>query len=566
MDKKKIFSSFQKLGKVLMAPVLLLPISGILVGVGSAFTNASLVEVAPFLGNSFFSLIFQLMKDAGNVVNNNISIIFAICIAYGYAKSEKATAALSGFLGYMTMNTIMGSFLIARGVIDTSNLITGQKAILGVTTLDTGVFGGIIIGLIVSYLHNKYYKIQLPPVLGIFNGTRFIPAITIIVSSFVGIGLSFIFPPIQNALELSSEFINSTGVFGAFVYGFAERMLLPFGLHHFIYLPFFFTSLGGVMEIGGQTVEGAVNIYNAILNTPGAMFDINISRYVMNGKVLFAMFGLTGAALAIYKTAKKENRKKVASLMIAAVIPCALMGITEPLEYSFLFVAPMLFGVHALLSGIAYVLTYIVQFNVAGPSAFGGPLLSWIFNGILNADKGSFGVHALLSGIAYVLTYIVQFNVAGPSAFGGPLLSWIFNGILNADKGSNWYWLPILGIVYFAVYYYVFKFVIIKFNLKTPGREVVDVEENAVSESNTGDLIPRIVEAVGGKDNILKVEACFTRLRLTLKDTSVIEKDEYFKNELSANGIVKVAQGVQIIYGNKASVYKTEMREYLGIE
>lgn len=520
MDKKKLFSSFQKLGKVLMAPVLLLPISGILVGVGSAFTNASLIKVAPFLGNSFFSLLFQLMKDAGNVVNNNISVIFAICIAYGYAKSEKATAALSGFLGYMTMNTIMGSFLIARGVIDTSNLLTGQKAILGVTTLDTGVFGGIIIGLIVSYLHNKYYKIQLPPVLGIFNGTRFIPAITIIVSSFVGVLLSFVFPPIQNALELSSEFINSTGVFGAFVYGFSERMLLPFGLHHFIYLPFFFTSLGGVMEIGGQTVEGAVNIYNAILNTPGTMFDINISRYVMNGKVLFSMFGLTGAALAIYKTAKKENRKKVASLMIAAVIPCALMGITEPLEYSFLFVAPVLFG-----------------------------------------------IHALLSGVAYILTYLLQFNVAGPSAFGGPLLSWIFNGILNSDKGSHWYWLPILGVFYFVIYYYVFKFVIVKFNLKTPGREVMEVEEVTTNnENNTGELIPKIVESVGGKDNILKVEACFTRLRLTLKDNSLIEKDDYFKNELSANGIVKVAQGVQIIYGNKASVYKTEMREYLGIE
>lgn len=519
MDKKKLFSSFQKLGKVLMAPVLLLPISGILVGIGSAFTNASLIEVAPFLGNSFFSILFQLMKDAGNVVNNNISIIFAICIAYGYAKSEKATAALSGFLGYMTMNTIMGSFLIARGIIDTSNLLTGQKAILGITTLDTGVFGGIIIGFIVSYLHNKYYKIQLPPVLGIFNGTRFIPAITIIVSSFVGILLSFVFPPIQSVLTLSSEFINSTGIFGAFVYGFSERMLLPFGLHHFIYLPFFFTSLGGVMEIGGQTVEGAVNIYNAILNTPGAMFDINISRYVMNGKVLFAMFGLTGAALAIYKTAKKKNRKKVASLMIAAIIPCALMGITEPLEYSFLFVAPVLFG-----------------------------------------------IHALLSGIAYILTYLLQFNVAGPSAFGGPLLSWIFNGILNSDKGSHWYWLPILGIFYFITYYYVFKFVILKFNLKTPGRELEIEKTSVINKNNTGELIPKIVEAVGGRNNILKVEACFTRLRLDLKDNSLIEKDEYFKNELFANGIVKLAQGVQIIYGNKASVYKTEMREYLGIE
>ena len=354
----------------------------------------------------------------------------------------------------------------------------------------------------------------------LFSAMFLIPAITIIVSSFVGVLLSFVFPPIQNALELSSEFINSTGVFGAFVYGFSERMLLPFGLHHFIYLPFFFTSLGGVMEIGGQTVEGAVNIYNAILNTPGAMFDINISRYVMNGKVLFSMFGLTGAALAIYKTAKKENRKKVASLMIAAVIPCALMGITEPLEYSFLFVAPVLFG-----------------------------------------------IHALLSGVAYILTYLLQFNVAGPSAFGGPLLSWIFNGILNSDKGSHWYWLPILGVFYFVIYYYVFKFVIVKFNLKTPGREVMEVEEVTTNnENNTGELIPKIVESVGGKDNILKVEACFTRLRLTLKDNSLIEKDDYFKNELSANGIVKVAQGVQIIYGNKASVYKTEMREYLGIE
>ena len=205
--------------------------------------------------------------------------------------------------------------------------------------------------------------------------------------------------------------------------------------------------------------------------------------------------------------------------MIAAVIPCALMGITEPLEYSFLFVAPMLFG-----------------------------------------------VHALLSGIAYILTYIVSFNIAGPSAFGGPLLSWIFNGILNADKGSNWYWLLILGPIYFIVYYYVFKFVIIKFNLKTPGREVKENKEDIVNESSTGDLIPRIVEAVGGKENILKVEACFTRLRLSLKDTSIIKPNEYFKNELSANGIVKVAEGVQIIYGNKASVYKTEMREFLGIE
>lgn len=518
MNKKDLYSSFQKLGKVLMAPVLLLPISGIMVGLGSALSNPSLVAALPFLGSVPMVMLSTLIKDAGNVINNNIPILFAMCIAYGYAKSEKATAALAGFIGYMTMNTVMGSFLVLRGIIDPENLLTGQKAILGVITLDTGVFGGIIIGLVVAYLHNKYYKIQLPPALGIFNGTRFVPAVTVLVASIVGILLSFVFPPIQNGLNYASAIIDKTGVFGAFLYGTSERLLLPFGLHHFIYLPFFFTSLGGTLDAGGEVIEGAVNIYNYILSTPGMMFDIDISKYVMNGKVLFAMFGLTGAALAIYKSAKPEKRKKVASLMIAAVIPCAIMGITEPLEYSFLFVAPVLFG-----------------------------------------------AHALLSGLAYVLTYLLQFNVAGPSAFGGPLLSLIFNGILNADKGSNWWVIIPLGIVYFVAYYGLFRFCIERFNLKTPGREDDEPETQQEAQS-TDRLIPQIVMAVGGQDNIASVDACFTRLRLKLDDLSLIEKDEYFKDKLEAKGIVKVGDGVQIIYGNKAAVYKTEMREYLGLE
>lgn len=519
MKNNSFYNSFQKLGKVLMAPVLLLPVSGILVGVGSALSNPSLIKAAPFLGNEVMVMISTLVKDAGNVINNNIPVLFAICIAYGFVKSEKATAALSGFIGYMTMNTVMGSFLTLRGIIDPANLLTGQKAILGVITLDTGVFGGIIIGLVVAYLHNKYYKIELPPVLSIFNGTRFVPAITVIVASLVGIILSFVFPPIQNGLNMASVVIDKTGVFGAFLYGFSERLLLPFGLHHFIYLPFFFTSLGGTLDVDGTVVEGAVNIYNQILNTPGMNYDIDISKYVMNGKVVFAMFGLTGAALAIYRSARPENRKKVGALMIAAVIPSAIMGITEPLEYSFLFVAPVLFG-----------------------------------------------VHAFLAGLAYVFTYLVQFNVAGPSAFGGPLLSLIFNGILNSDKGSNWMWILPLGVGYFVLYYFLFKFCIEKFNLKTPGREVVE-ESNTQSNSTLEDsLIPRIVQAVGGPENISNVEACFTRLRLSLNDVSLIEEDAYFTENLGANGIVKVGDGVQIIYGNKAAVYKSQMIDYLGIE
>ena len=520
MKKDKLLASFQKLGKVLMAPVLILPVSGILVGIGSAFSNPSVVKAIPFLGNTFFTYLFAIMKEAGNVVNNHIPVIFSICIAYGFAKSEKGTAALSGFLGYMTMNTVMGAFLTMNGTINPENLLTGQKQLLGILTLDTGVFGGILIGLLVSWLHNRYYKIELPPVLSLFNGTRFVPAVTIVAATVVGLALSFLWPPVQNGLNASSEVIISTGGFGAFFYGLAERLLLPFGLHHFIYLPFFFTSLGGVADIGGTIVEGAVNIYNAILNSPDAMFDISVSRFVMNGKVIFAMCGLPGAALAIYKTSLPENRKKTAQLMIAAIIPCALMGITEPLEYSFLFVAPLLFG-----------------------------------------------IHALFSGLAYLVTYLVSFNIAGASAFGGPFLSTIFNGILNVDKGSNWYWVIPLGVIYFGLYFFSFKFAIEKFNLKTPGREPLDViDESKTPTVATNELIPQIVAAVGGKENIQQIDACFTRLRLSLKDNAKIAEDSLFTSELGANGVVKVADGIQIIYGNKAALYKTEMREFLDYE
>ena len=472
MKESKLYTEFQRLGKVLMAPVLLLPVSGILVGLGSALSNANLISLCPFLGTEPMVIFSTLIKAAGNVINGNISVLFAICIAYGYAKAEKATAALSGFIGYMTMNTIMGQLLILLGIIDPANLQTGQNAILGVTTLDTGVFGGIIVGLVVAWIHNRFYKVQLPPVLGIFNGTRCVPALTVVFASLVGVALAFVFPFVQTGLKAASTLIDSTGVFGAFIYGFSERMLLPFGLHHFIYLPFFFTSLGGSIQVDGQTVEGAVNIYNAMLNTP------------------------------------------------------AIMGITEPLEYSFLFVAPVLYV-----------------------------------------------VHALLCGIAYVLTYLVQFNVPGPSAFGGPLLSWIFNGIMNADKGSNWFWLIPLGIAYFGIYYVLFRTFIKKFDLKTPGREDDDTQAaddtsaiDSKAPVQVSDLIPQIVDAVGGADNISGVNACFTRLRLSLKDTALVKDDSVFTKNLGASAIVHVGGGVQIVYGNKASVYKVEMREYLGME
>jgi glucose-like phosphotransferase system IIB component len=299
-----------------------------------------------------------------------------------------------------------------------------------------------------------------------------------------------------------------------------ERMLLPFGLHHFVYLPFFFTSLGGVETIDGQTVQGAINIYNAILGSPSTPFNIEVSRFVMNGKVIFAMFGLPGAALAFYKTALPKNKKKTAALMIAIVVPCILSGITEPLEYSFLFIAPILY----------------------------------VF-------------HALMAGLAYALTYALQFNVAGSASFGGPLLSLIFNGIMGAAKGSNWQVILFLGPIYFVVYYFVFKFIILKKDLKTPGREEEsDDEAEKAPKTVISDLIPAIVEAVGGDNNIKSVEACFTRLRIQLNDCDKVVDDAEFTEKLEARGIVHVNGGVQIVYGNMASNYATQMRELLGME
>lgn len=421
------------------------------------------------------------------------------------------------------MNTILGSFLIFTGDLDPKNLLIGQKQILGVLTLDTGVFGGILVGFLIAYIHNKFYKIQLPAILSIFNGTRAIPALSIICSSILGILLAFIFPPIQHLLIKSSDIINSIGASGAFLYGLSERLLLPFGLHHFIYLPFFFTQLGGYMNIDGVMVEGAVNIYNAILSSPTAKFDVNITRFVMNGKVLFAMFGLPGAALAIYKTSLPKNKKKVAALMTAAVLPCALMGITEPLEFAFLFVAP-----------------------------------------------GLFIIHSFFAGIAYILTYILQINIPGPSSFGGPLLSFIFNGILNSNKGSHWYYLLIVGPIYFVLYYFTFKIYIEKRNLKTPGREEnfdgdieEDIKESSINKNVSVEFLNKIIEAVGGRENILKVDACFTRLRLTLENNSKIKDIKIFEKDLGASGAVLVDNGIQIIYGNRANLLKIEMREYL---
>ena len=519
MKDSKYFAAFQQLGKVLMTPVMLLPIAGILLGIGAAFTSTNLVSTFSVLANDYLKLFFNLCKSAGNSVFNFLPIIFAVSIAIGYAKKEKGIAALASVIAFVTMHNVMSTLLIHLGKLDPSNLATGQSLVLGIPSLDVGVFGGIIVGFMVAFLHNKFYNIALPPVLGIFSGTKFVPMISILCSVILGFIMAGIWPVIQGGLTSLSNLINSTGAFGTVIYGLSERALLPFGLHHFVYLPFFFTNLGGSAIIDGNIVEGAVNIYQAQLASPSAIFDIDVTRFIMNGKIIVAAFGLTGGALAMYKTAKSEKKNIVRGLIIAAAIPAFFTGITEPIEYSFLFVAPMLFV-----------------------------------------------VHSLYSGLAYFLTYILQVNVPGTSAFGGPFLSTIFNGIMQADKGSNWIWIPILGIIFFFLYYFTFKFMILKFNYKTPGRE--DDVINETSENNNlskADILYDIIEGLGGQDNILHVDACFTRLRVKVKNKEIVGDANLWK-KLGANGVVQVSDGVQVIYGSKADVYKTQIREVLGVE
>ena len=463
-EKKVTFSQFQKLGKVLMTPVMILPIAGILVGIGSAFTTKNIVALWPVLGNTYVKLFFNLLKAMGNTINSYLPIIFAVSVAIGYAEKEKGIAALSSVIGFLAMNNVMNILLTSLGILDPAAMKTGQSMVMGIASLDTGVFGGILVGLLVAKLHNKYYNIQLPPVLGIFSGTKFVPMISLLACSALGLVMSVVWPFVQTGLGFMGEIIYDTGMAGSVIYGLAERALLPFGLHHFIYTPFFFTNLGGSMVIDGTLYEGAVNIYNAMLASPDAMFDVNITRFIMNGKVIFAMFGLPGAALAMYHCAKPERKPQVKALLIAAIIPS------------------------------------------------------------------------------------------------------IFNGIMQADKGSNWIWVFIIGIPCFFLYYFTFRFMITKFNYKTPGREDDGQEVKKLDKKMSDEMMATIIEGLGGADNIQHVDACFTRLRVKVKDKALVMPDTDWKQKTGANGVVQVADGVQIIYGAKADIYKNNLKSALNMD
>lgn len=528
--KDKIFGVLQRVGRSFMLPIALLPVAGLLLGIGSSFTNPTTLEAYNLTGviqeGGILYTIFDIMKQTGSVVFDNLALLFAMGVAIGMAKKEKAVAALSGAISYLIMNTSISALITAKGGVE-AMAANSTTTTLGITTLQMGVFGGIIVGLGVAALHNKFYKIQLPQVLSFFGGTRFVPIICSVVYLLVGAAMFFIWPIVQLGIAQLGQLVLQSGYAGTWIYGIIERALIPFGLHHVFYMPFWQTELGGSMIIDGVTVQGAQNIFFAELASNSTQhFSVDATRF-MSGKFPFMIFGLPAAAFAMYRAARPEKKKIVGGLLLSAALTSMITGITEPIEFTFLFVAPAMYAVHCVLAGLSYMLMHIL--NV--------------------------GVGMTFSGGAIDLTLF---------------------GILQGNDKTNWIWIVIVGLVYAVIYYFVFYFMITKFNFKTPGRESddeetklytrKDLDERKKGSSNKSEVgfdrvSALIIKGLGGKQNISDVDCCATRLRITVFKPDLVS-DSYLK-ESGASGVIHKGNGVQVVYGPQVSVVKSKLEDFL---
>ena len=542
--KAKFLSVFETFGRSFLLPVSVLPAAGILKGIGSAFTNENTVEMYPWMQNEALQFAMGFLEMLGNVAFDNLPIVFAVGVAVGLAKQEKGSAAVSGLLGFLVLHSTLNFLLDATGRLvdagaenaDELMAQAMQTEVLGIQTMDLNVFGGIITGVIVYFVHKKAIRIQVPQVFGFFSGPRLVPILTIPAMALVAILFFFIWPFIQQGINILSLGVLRSGYAGTFAYGLSERLLLPFGLHHGINWPIRTTPLGGVFTIGGQEYAGTINAYMAALSDNGAI-DSMITRFSA-GKFVFNMFGLPGAALAMYKTSRPENRKTVGSLLLAAALTSFVTGITEPLEFTFLFVAPALYGIHAVLAGLTMLVTNIVGAAFLTPTGHG-------------------------------------------------LINFLIYGVLQGMR-TQWYLLPLLGVGCFIIYYFVFKFAIERFDFKTPGREAdpatitlhgkdetrekmgvktqKDKEKEQENENGLAlhDQALQLIDAHGGADNITAVDACITRLRINVKDDAVVDSDR-IKNNLEAMGFATSGMQMQSIYGGKANQIKVEIQDILGL-
>ena len=526
--KDKIFGVLQRVGRSFMLPIALLPVAGLLLGIGSSFTNETMLAAyglnSVIHPGTLIYTILDVMSQTGSAVFNNLALLFAMGVAIGMARKEKEVAALSGAVAYIIMNTAIQAMINAAGGVDAMPA-NSTTTMLGITTLQMGVFGGIVVGLGVAALHNKFYKIELPQVLAFFGGTRFVPIVSSIVYLVVGIAMFYIWPVVQNGIAALGALVLASGYAGTFIYGLLERALIPFGLHHVFYMPFWQTAVGGTAIIDGVTVTGAQNIFFAELASKSTtVFSVSATRF-MAGKFPFMMFGLPGAALAMYQCAKPEKKKAAGGLLLSAALTAFLTGITEPLEFTFIFVALPMYAVHCVLAGLSFMLMHIL-------------------------------------------------NVGVGMTFSGGLIDLVLFGVMQGNAKTHWVWVVVVGAVYFVLYYIIFRFMISKFNYKTPGRD--DAEEvklytradvnarNAASGSVPAGNDPvsaLIVEGLGGAANLSDVDCCATRLRCTVKDAALVRQDVLKAS--GASGVICKGNGVQVVYGPKVAVIKAKLEDYL---
>ena len=536
--KDEIFSVLQRVGRSFMLPVAILPIAGILLGIGASFTNPTTIAtygLGGVLGTGTpLHALLSIMSSAGSTIFGNLPIIFAVGVAIGMAKAEKEVAALSAMIAFFVMHTScnamlkIGGQILADGTIAPGVLEGTIAPSCGIMSFQMGVFGGIIVGIGVALLHNRYHKIILPNALSFFGGSRFIPIISTIVFLFVGIAMYFVWPLAQQGIFALGGLVTGTGYIGTLIFGIIKRALIPFGLHHVFYLPFWQTGVGGSMMIDGQLIQGGQNIFFAQLASPDvAHFSADATRY-FSGEFIFMIFGLPGAALAMYHCARPEKKKVAGGLLLSAALTCMLTGITEPIEFSFLFVAPALFAVQVVLAGAAYMIAHML-------------------------------------------------NIAVGLTFSGGLLDFFIFGILQGEAKTSWMYVIPVGIVYFFLYYFIFRWMILHFGFKTPGREDDDEETKLYTKADykaregaggaaNGDAgfdakSAAIAKGLGSKRNITSVDCCATRLRCSVADASLV--DEKLLKATGAVGVIVKGTGVQVIYGPQVTVIKSNLETYL---
>ncbi|MFJ5624923.1 glucose-specific PTS transporter subunit IIBC [Peribacillus loiseleuriae] len=501
---KKIFGVLQKVGKALMLPVAILPAAGILLAFGNALQNPTLLELAPFLESGGIEMIASVMENAGQIIFSNLGLLFAVGVAIGLAGGD-GVAGLAAIVGFFIMNVTMGTVLGIEAA-DLKGSVE-YASVLGIPTLQTGVFGGIIVGIIAAAMYNKFFRIELPSYLGFFAGKRFVPIITAASALVLGLLMIVVWPPIQSALNTFSEnMLGANLTLSAFIFGVIERSLIPFGLHHIFYSPFWF-EFGTYTNAAGEIVKGDQAIFMAQIKD--GVQNLTAGTFMV-GKYPFMMFGLPAAALAIYHEARPEKKKIVGGLMVSAALTSFLTGITEPLEFSFLFVAPVLFGIHAVFAGLSFMTMHLL-------------------------------------------------NVKIGMTFSGGLIDYVLFGLINPQTNA-WLVIPV-GLVFAVIYYFGFRFAIRRFNLKTPGREVEEESEGESTEIDNESLPVQILDAMGGQGNIVHLDACITRLRVSVNDIKNVDKDRLKK--LGAAGVLEVGDNIQAIFGPRSETIKGQMKDIM---